>query len=193
MNQVPVIVRNPAHIEEVELDEDEVEPADLTSLFSGDTPIVTVPTSEDEDVTEDVVEDSKEDEETEDVPQMLWDVIASLTELNKEMKSILSPTPGDTSSHQPAVVPQVEVWDTGKAWEQEYRLHPDSTRKEVSDRLSNQVWDLLRIMQERVDQQTCNSKDKKLIDGLKAISVMYFTLGKLTERVLKRQAKTPYK
>ena len=51
----------------------------------------------------------------EDVPQMLQDVIASLTELNKEMRSILFPTPGDTSSLKPAVVPQVEVWDTGKA------------------------------------------------------------------------------
>ena len=80
MNRVSVIVQNPTHIEEVELDKDEVDPADLTPLISGDTPIVTVPPSEDEDVTEDVVEDSKEDEETEDVSQMLRDVIASLTE-----------------------------------------------------------------------------------------------------------------
>ena len=76
---------------------------------------------------------------------------------------------------------------------EEYRLYPDSTRKEASDRLSNQVWDLLRIMQEQVDHQTCNSKDIKLIDGLKAISVMHFRLGKLTDRVLNRQAKKPYK
>ena len=62
MNRVSVLVRNPAYIEEVELDEDEVDPADLTPLISGDTPIVTVPTSKDEDVTEDVVEDSKEDD-----------------------------------------------------------------------------------------------------------------------------------
>jgi len=86
-----------------------------------------------------------------------------------------------------------EVWDTGKAWEREYRLYPDSNRKEVSDRLSTQVWDLLWIMQERIDQQTCNSKDIELIDGLKAISVMHFRPGKLTERVLKRQARKPYK
>ena len=80
-----------------------------------------------------------------------------------------------------------------QSWEREYRLYPDSNREEVSDRLSNQFWDLLRIMQERVDQQTCNSKDIELIDGLKAISVMHLRLGKLTERVLKRQAKKPYK
>ena len=193
MNRVPVIVRNPAYIEEVELDEDEVDTADLIPLVSGNTPIITVPASEDEGVAEDASEDSKEDEETEDVPQILQDVIASLEELNKEMRSILSPTPGDTSSQQPPVVPNVDVWDTGKALEQEYRMYPDSNRKEVSDRLSNQIWDLLRIMQERVDQQTCNNKDIELIDGLKAISVMHIRLGKLTERVLKRQAKKPYK
>ena len=193
MNRVPVIVRNPAYIEEVELDEDEVDTADLIPLVSGNTPLITVPASEDEGVAEDASEDSKEDEETEDVPQILQDVIASLEELNKEMRSILSPTPGDTSSQQPPVVPNVDVWDTGKALEQEYRMYPDSNRKEVSDRLSNQIWDLLRIMQERVDQQTCNNKDIELIDGLKAISVMHIRLGKLTERVLKRQAKKPYK
>ena len=117
MNHVPVIVRNPAYIEEVELDEDEVDTADLIPLVSGNTPLITVPASEDEGVAEDASEDSKEDEETEDVPQILQDVIASLEELNKEMRSILSPTPGDTSSQQPPVVPNVDVWDTmGRLW-----------------------------------------------------------------------------
>ena len=97
----------------------------------------------------------------------------------------MSPPPRDTSSQRPTVVPDVDVWDTGRALEQEYRMYPASTRKEVSDRLSNQVWDLLRISQERVDQQTCNSKDIKLIDGLKAISVMHAQLGNLTEKALK--------
>ena len=71
MNRVPVIVRNPAYVEEVELDEDEVNPANLIPLVSGNTPIVTVPASEDENVAEDVVEDGDEDEEMEDVPQIL--------------------------------------------------------------------------------------------------------------------------
>jgi len=57
MNQVPVIVRNPAYVEEVELDEDEVAPANFTPLVSGNTPIITIPASEDENVAEDVVED----------------------------------------------------------------------------------------------------------------------------------------
>ena len=117
MNRVPVIVWNPAYIGEVELDEDKVDPADLTPFISGNTPIITVPASEYEGVTEDASEDSKEDEETEDVPQILRDVIASLEELNKEMRSILSPTPGDTSSLKSTVVPNFDVWDTGKALE----------------------------------------------------------------------------
>ncbi len=81
-----------------------------------------------------------------------------------------------------------EVWDTGKAWEREYRLYPTSNRKEVSDRLSTQVWDLLR---EWIDQQTWNNKEIELIDGLKAILVMHFRLGRLTEKVLKDQANGP--
>ena len=46
---------------------------------------------------------------------------------------------GDTGSHQSADVPQVEVWDTGKTWEPEYRLHPDPSIDEISSRLFNQV------------------------------------------------------
>ena len=67
MNRVPVIVQNSAYIEEVELDEDKVDPADITPLISGDTLIVTVSASEDENVAEDVVEDSDEDEDMQDV------------------------------------------------------------------------------------------------------------------------------
>ena len=51
------MVRNPAYVADVELDEDEVDPADLTPLVSGNAPIVTAPASEDEVVAEDVVED----------------------------------------------------------------------------------------------------------------------------------------
>ena len=179
MNRVPVIIPNPAYIEEVELDEDEVDPADLTPLISGNTPIVTVPASEDED----------EYEKVEDVPHILRVVIQGLEGLNRELRSILSL--GDTSSQQHTVVPNVDVCDTGKALEEEYRLYPDPTMEEVRDRLSNQVWDLLQIMQERVDQNTCNNIDMKLIEGLKAISVMHARLSNLTEKVLKRQAEKP--
>jgi len=83
MNRVPVIILNPAYIGEVELDKDEVDPADLTPLISGDTPIVTVPALEDEDVAEEVVEDKDEDEKVEDIPQILREVIQGLEGLNR--------------------------------------------------------------------------------------------------------------
>ena len=63
MNQVPVMMQNPADVEEVELNEDEVDPADLAPLVSGDSSIVTVPDLEDEDIVEDLGEDVAEDEE----------------------------------------------------------------------------------------------------------------------------------
>ena len=188
MNRVPVIVPNPAYIEEVELDEDEVDPADLTPLISGDIPIVTVPALEDEDVAEEVVEDEDEDEKLEDIPHILRGAIQSLEGLNRELRSMMSQPLGDTDSKQHPVVLNIDVWDTGKAIEQEYRLYPIPTREEVRDRLDNQVWDLLRIMQERVDQYTCNNMDMRLIDGLNAISVMHARLGVLTEIALKHQA-----
>ena len=198
MNRVSVIVQNPAYIEE--LDGEEVDPADLAPLISGNTPIVTVPASEDEDVAEEIVEDGDEDPDEEDLPKMMQDVLEELVELNREVAqglqgldqelgSIMSLR--DTSSQQPTVVPNVDVWDTGKAIEQEYRLHPDPTMMEVRDRLSDQVLDLLQILQERVDQYTCNDKDMRLIEGLKTILVLHSRLGILTETVLKRQAKRP--
>ena len=47
MNRVPIILRNPAYVAEVEPDEDEVDPADLAPLVGGNAPIVTAPASED--------------------------------------------------------------------------------------------------------------------------------------------------
>ena len=75
-------------------------------------------------------------------------------ELLKEIRNVISSISEDMSSRQHTVVPNVDVWDTGKAIEQEYRLHPDPTMKEVRDRLSNQVWDLLQILQELVETET---------------------------------------
>ena len=40
--------------------------------------------------------------------------------------------------YKSADVPQVDVWDTGKTREQEYRLHPDPSIDEISSRLFNQ-------------------------------------------------------
>jgi len=191
MNRVPVIVRNPAYIEELESDGDEVDPIDLTPYIEGDTPIITSPASEDEGVdrVEDIIRDleelvqDSEDEHEEDVPQILQEAIQNLEGLNQELRSILSL--GDTSSAEPTVVPDVDVWDTGKATEQEYRLHPDPTMEEIRDRLANQVWDLLQILQERVDQHTYDSKDIEFISGLQNILVLNSRLSVMTETVLK--------
>ena len=99
---------------------------------------------------------------------------------------------GDTSSQEHTVVPDVDIWDTRKAVEQEYKLYPDPTMEEVRDRLSNQVWDLLQILQEQVNQHTYNSKDIELISGLKTISVLNSRLSVMTTTVLKRSAEKPH-
>ena len=150
MNQVPVMMQNPAYLEEV----DEADPADYSSCqwrhSHGHCPNLGgrerswgsrrgwwwgwwhagFPGEEEKLDTE-------------------------VKELRKEIMNLLSSIPEDFSSLQSAVVPQVEVWDTGKTWEQEYRLHPDPSIDEISNRLFNQVWDLLQILQERVDQRSC--------------------------------------
>ena len=177
MNQVPMIVCNPAYVAEVELDEDGVDPADLTPLVSGNAPIVTAPASEDGDVAEDVVEDEDEGDVKEDLLEILQNVLNNLEELHKEVKDLRYPTPGGAGSQQPPVDPHIDVWDTGRAWEREYKLHPDSSRDEISTRLFNQVVDMLQIMQERVNQPTWNKRDKDLIDGLTNILVMLLRLN----------------
>ena len=191
MNRASVIVSNPAYVAEAALDVDEVDPDSLAPLVSGNAPIVTAPTSEDGLVAEDKVEDKNEDDDMEDLSKILWEVLDNLEELHKEVKDLLSPTPGGASIQQPLVDPHTDVWDTGRAWEREYNLHPESTRDDISARLYNQVADMLQIMQEHVNQQTWNKGDKDLIDGLANILVMHFRLGRLTEKKLKDQANGP--
>ena len=173
MNQVPVIVRNPAYIAEVELDKDGVDPTDLAPLVSGNAPIVTATASEDGEVAEDVVVDEDDGDVLEDILEILQNVLNNLEDLHKEVTDLRCPTPGGAGSQQPPVVPRINVWDTERAWEREYKLHPDSSRDEISNRLFNQVADLLRIMHERVSQQTWNERDKELMDGLNKTSVMH--------------------
>ena len=131
-----------------------------------------------------LVQDS-EDEHEEDVPQILREAIQNREGLNQELRSILSLR--DTSSAERTDVPEVDVWDTGKATEQEYRLHPESTMEEIRDRLANQVWDLLQILQERVDQQTYDSKDIEFISGLHNILVLNCRLRIMTDLELNCQ------
>ena len=134
MNHVPVIVRNQAYVAEVELDEDGVDPVDLAPLVSGNTPIVTVPASEDGDVAEDVVEDEEEGDVMEDILEILQNVLNNLEDLHKEVTDLRRPTPGGAGSQQPPVEPRIDVWDTGRAWEREYKLHPHLSIDEISTR-----------------------------------------------------------
>ena len=101
MNHVPVIVRNPAYVAEVELGEDEVDPTGLAPLVSGNDPIVTAPASEDEDVAEDVVEDGNDDEEMEDIPKILQDVISSLGNLIRRLETSCPPLLGTQAPNSP--------------------------------------------------------------------------------------------
>ena len=48
MNQVPVIARNPAYVQELEPERDGVDPVDLAPSTSGDDPMVTAPGTDDE-------------------------------------------------------------------------------------------------------------------------------------------------
>ena len=141
MNRVPIIVSNPAYRAEVASDVVKVDPEDLAPLVSGNDPIVTAPASEDGDVAEDIEEDEDKDNMTEDLLKILQDVLDNLEELR-------FPTPRGTCSQQPPVDPCINVWDTGRAWEREYKLHPDSSRDEISTRFFKQVVDMLWIMQE---------------------------------------------
>ena len=205
MNCVRVMVRNPAFIEELEPDGDEVDPADLAPCISGNTPTVTSPAAKDEEVAgedavdevgeairnlEGLIQESDDDEEDENMDDVLVGIRRPREHL-REIRSFLSSISENMSSKQHTVVPNVDVWDTGKAIKQEYRLYPDPTLKEVRDWLSNQVWDLLQILQERVNQHTYDNKDIELISGLKTISVLNARLSVVTETVLKRKAEKP--
>ena len=110
MNRDPVMMPNPTYIEEVELDKDEANPADVTPLVSGDTPIITVPTSEDEKAVVDLGEDGDEDEDIQDFLEKTEKLETEVKELRKEIMDLLSSIPEDLSSLQSADVPQVEVW-----------------------------------------------------------------------------------
>ena len=172
MNQAHISIPDDGHKEEVN-------PTDLAPFISGNTPTISIPASEDEEVAGEVTADGAEG------------VIQGLEELTQEIKNKTSPPCEDAGSEQHAVVPNVDIWNTEKAIELEFRLDPNPTRKGLKDRLDNQVWDLLRIIQERVDQNTYNNTDMRLVDGLHAISVMHARLGVLTEIALKRQVTKP--
>ena len=101
-------------------------------LANPDQPSVVLdeaPAAVDGDIVGDRVEEAEEDPK-----QVLQEAVQSLSKLNDGLRSVLS-----LSRDQRAEVPDVDVWDTGKAIEQEFRLFPNPTRKGSKDRLDNQV------------------------------------------------------
>ena len=177
-----MIVWNPAYIEELE-------PRDSLDSISGESPIVTAPAPDDGATEEGVVEEpgdegSAEEDEV-DVKQVLQEAVQCMSSLNEDLRSMLS-----LCRDQATVVPDIDVYDTGKATEEEYRLFPNPTRKELRDRLNNQVWNMLHLLQERVNQGTYQETDIKLIEGLQVILVLQARLNVHAEIAIKH-AKSP--
>ena len=183
MNRVLVIVWNPAYIEELE-------PRDPMNLISGDSQIITAPASDDGATVEEVVDEPDVGDSTEgaevDPKQVLQEAVQSLSTLNEELRSVLS-----LGRDRRAEAPDIDVYDTGKATEEEFRLFPNPTRKGMKDRLTNQVWDLLRLLQDRVTQRTYDETDIKLVEGLQVITVLYARLSVYSEIAIKHGAKGP--
>ena len=163
---------------------EELEPRDSLDSVSGESPIVTAPASDDGDVERGVVEGpgdgSSAGEDGEDVKQVLQEAVHCMSSLNEDLRSILS-----LCRDQATVVPDIDVYDTGKATEEEYRMFPDQTRKELMDRLNNHVWNMLHLLKERVNQGTYNETDIKLIEGLQVVLVLQARLNVYTEIAIK--------
>ena len=176
---------NPAYINEAALDVDEVDPIDLAPLVSGNAPIITVPASEVGEVAEDPVKDEYTDEDTDVLVRTMQEVMDRLAKLNQELESMVCSTLEDTGSQEPLVDPNVNAWETRKAWEREFSLYPEASREEVYFQIHVQVGKLLHRLQEQVDQHTWNRDDKYMMDGLANIVVLHFRLDKQTERATK--------
>ena len=176
MNRVPVIVWNPAYIEELE-------PRDSLDLISGESQIITAPASDDGDAVEEVADEPEIGGSAEvadvDVKQVLQEAVQSLSSLNADLRSVLS-----LSRDRSDAVPDVDAYDTGKAIEQEFRRFPNPTRKGMQDRLYNKVWSLLRLLQERINQGTYDRTDVKLIEGLQVIHVLHARLSVCAETAI---------
>ena len=105
MNRVPVIVWNPAYIEELE-------PRDSMDLISGESQIITAPASDDgvEGVVDEPEVGGSAEEADVDVKQVLQEAVQNLSSLNDDLRSILS-----LSRDRSTVVPDIDTYDTGKA------------------------------------------------------------------------------
>ena len=163
---------------------EELESRDSLDSVSGESPIVTALAFDDGATAGGVVGDpddgSSAREDEVDVKQVLQEAVQSMSSLNDDLRNILS-----FCRDQVVAVPDIDVYDTGKANEEEYRLFPNPTRKEMMDRLNNQVWNMLHLLQERVNQGTYHETDLGLIEGLQVVLVLQARLNVYTEIAIK--------
>ena len=168
MNQVPVIARNPAHVQERDPEGDGVDPVDVAPFTSGDDPVITAPGDE------------------EAPQQVLQEAVQSLSRLNDGLRSVLA-----LGRELRDEVPDIDVYDTRRIVDEEIRLFPDPTRRELKERMDDQMMALFRIMHERVTQGSCNETDIKLIEGLQVISVIHARLSVYTELAIRHGVEIP--
>ena len=186
MNRVPILVRNPAFDGGLEPDEEGVDPADVAPFTSGNAPIITAPASDDEEAGGEVTtgRDEVGREDMVDMHDFLVKIVEQIQAFNSAMQ-------GSSNPRQPLAVPVIDTRDTRRAFEQEYRRFPNPTRRGLRDRLDNQIWNLLQVMQERVNQGACNDTDIKLIEGLQTIAVLQARLNVLTDIAIRHGARRP--
>ena len=67
------------------------------------------------------------EEETDVLVRTMQEVMDRLAELNQELGSMVSSTLKDTSTQEPLVDPNVNAWDTRKAWEGSLAFIPKLT------------------------------------------------------------------
>ncbi len=101
MNRVPAIVWNNPE----ELERDEIDPADLPPLISGNDPIVTVPEDTVEEVAAGRHDEVDEEEELRDIMETAERLDAEVQEIRRELRNLRTSTPETTHSQQQAVVP----------------------------------------------------------------------------------------
>ena len=129
------------------------------------------------------IEDGREDEGEEIDP-------ADITPLESCSAPIVTaPASEDESSSQPpedgdeVPVPNPSIWDPSRyLWEKEFEF-PDATRDEIMCRFFKQVYDLLRILEDRVRNCPLDTEEDELIQGLNNILAMQYKLRTLDKKV----------
>jgi len=102
---------------------------------------------------------------------------------------VTAPASEDDNSSQPpndydeGPVPTPSTWNpTEYLWEKEFEF-PDATREEIMNRLFKQVYDLRKILLDRIKGCTWVTKEDELIHGLNNIWVMHYKLHNIDKKV----------